>query len=260
MARCHPVDGGGRRHDPLERVGGRDGRAARDAAVARRLDGAGGTAGRILTGWELEQGRYGVRGETPAPLSAGLAALAVEDAAAAAGRVLLGKAASLRPLSRSLAALTLLWAGLAVVAVVAPGLARTQWNRFLRPFEDVPPFSLTEFELAPGDVTVVYGSELEIRATVRGTPVEHLELILESAGGQEPALPMFPEPDGVWRAVLSRVVEPAEYFVPHRSGPQRQVSHSRGDRAADRRVRGSASCSRSTPTARLRRAVAERRH
>jgi hypothetical protein len=125
----------------------------------------------------------------------------------------LGKAASLGPLSRSLAALTLLWAGLAVVALVAPGLARTQWNRFLRPFEDVPPFSLTEFELAPGDVTVVYGSELEIRATVRGTPVEHLELILESAGGQEPALPMFPEPDGVWRAVLSRVVEPAEYFV-----------------------------------------------
>ncbi len=70
-----------------------------------------------------------------------------------------------------------------------------------------------QFEVTPGDVQVLYGSELEIRATVVGAPVEQLELVLESARGQEPPLPMFPEPDGAWRAVLAKVVEPADYFV-----------------------------------------------
>ena len=60
---------------------------------------------------------------------------------------------------------------------------------------------------------VLYGSELEIRAEVIGSPVEQLELVLESANGQEPPLPMFPEPDGVWRAVLAKVVEPTDYYV-----------------------------------------------
>ena len=62
-------------------------------------------------------------------------------------------------------------------------------------------------------VDVVYGSELEIRATVIGAPVDQLELVLESANGAEPPLPMFPEPGGVWRAVLAKVVEPADYYV-----------------------------------------------
>ena len=54
---------------------------------------------------------------------------------------------------------------------------------------------------------------MEIRATVSGAPVEQLELVLESAHGREPPLPMFPEANGVWRAVLAKVVEPADYFV-----------------------------------------------
>ncbi len=143
-------------------------RGAADAAVARALDRVGQRGGRILTGWELALGRYGLRGVAPAPLSAALAGLAVADAAASAAAVPRAKVAPVRPLGRSLAALGLVWAAVAVAAVSLPGLTSTQWNRFLRPWADIPPFSLSSFKIEPGNVKVPYGSELEIRATVSG--------------------------------------------------------------------------------------------
>lgn len=187
--------------------------AARDAAVARRLDRVGDGSGRVLTGWELARGCYGIRGQSPAALSVGLADMAVADAAEAAASVPLGRVAPVRPLGRSLAAAVLLAACVAALALALPGLAWTQWNRFSRPFDDVPPFASSTFEIEPGDVEVIYGSELEVRATVVGAPIDQLELVLESANGTEPPLPMFPEPDGAWRAVLAKVVEPVDYYV-----------------------------------------------
>ncbi len=189
-------------------------RAACDAAVARQLDRAGEVGGRILTGWELAQEGWSQRcGQTPRALTLSLANIAVADAALAAGQVPLGKVAPVRPLGRSLGAIALLWAAVAVLAICLPGLVETQWNRFARPFADVPPFSRIEFTVTPGNAPVVYGSELEIRATVIGPPVEQLELVLESGSRQEPPLPMFPEADGRWRAVLAKVVEPTDYYV-----------------------------------------------
>ncbi|MCE5268370.1 MAG: hypothetical protein LLG00_10840 [Planctomycetaceae bacterium] len=189
-------------------------RAARGFALARRLDRAGNAGGRILTGWEFEQNRYGIAGQQPPPLSAGLAALAVEDAARRAGQIQLGRAVPWRPLRRALAAIALLVAILATAAVVLPGMAKVQWNRFVRPYADVPPFSLTEFDVTPGDkADVIYGSDVEICATVRGTPVDQVEIVLTSARGREPPLPMFPESDGRWRTVLTKVVEPTDYYV-----------------------------------------------
>ena len=135
------------------------------------------------------------------------------DAAASAAAVPRAKVAPVRPLGRSLAALGL-------------RLGRGRRGRGLPAGADLdameplpaavgryPPFSLSSFKIEPGNVKVPYGSELEIRATVSGAPVEQLELVLESAHGREPPLPMFPEANGVWRAVLAKVVEPADYFV-----------------------------------------------
>jgi hypothetical protein len=191
-------------------------RAAHDAAIARRLDREGG-GGRILTGWELSREEWAKREclarAANRDLTVSLATIAVDDAAEAAMQVPLAKVAPLRPLGRSLGALGLLWAVVAMLAVCLPGLAWTQWDRFTNPKEDVPPFSLTAFEVTPGDKAVLYGSELEIRAKVVGSPVEQLELILKTDKGQEPPLPMFPEPGGVWRAVLAKVVDPTNYYV-----------------------------------------------
>ena len=170
--------------------------------------------GRILTGWELAQEQWSRRGgQTPRALTLSLANIAVADAAVAAGQIPLGQVAPVRPLGRSLGAIALLGVAVAALAVCLPGLVGTQWNRFVRPFADVPPFSPIEFKVTPGNTRVVYGSELEIRVTVIGPPVEQLELVLEAGNRQEPPLPMFPEADGQWRAVLARVVEPTDYYV-----------------------------------------------
>ena len=152
-------------------------------------------------------------GQPPRPLTLSLANMAVADAAAAAGQVPLGKVAPVRPLGRSLGAVALLWAAVAVLAICLPGLAQTQWNRFSRPFADVPPFSRTEFKVTPGNSRCVYGSELEIRATVIGPPVEQLELVL--AIGQRPGAAAADVSRGRrrWRAVLAKVVEPTDYYV-----------------------------------------------
>jgi hypothetical protein len=199
-------------------------RAARDPSVARRLDHAGDVGGRILTGWELAQQQWSRRRNLPQrSLTLSLANIAVADAAVAAARVPLGKVAPVRPLGRSLGAVGLLWALVAVLAICLPGLVETQWNRFSRPFADVPPFSQVEFKVTPGDTSVVYGSELEIRAKVIGPQVERLELVLASGDRQEPPLPMFPEADGGWRAVLAKVVEPTDYHV--RAYRARSVKH-----------------------------------
>lgn len=192
-------------------------RAARDAAIARRLDREGGVGGTILTGWELSSPQWAARAcLATAPnqlLTVRLADMAVADAAMAAGRVPMGRVAPLRPLGRSLGAVAVLWAAVGVLALCLPSLALTQWNRFAHPSADVPPFSTTEFEVTPGSKKILYGSELEIRAKVIGTPVDQLELVLATAKGPESPLPMFQESGGVWRAVLAKVVEPTDYYV-----------------------------------------------
>ena len=129
-------------------------RAARDAAVARRLDRRAAPAAESSPAGNFEQGRYGIRGAQPArrsALTAGLASLAVADAAAAAGQVPLGRrpAAAAGPLAGG--ARVCCGPSSALLAVCLPGLAWTQWNRFLHPYADVPPFSLTKFEVTPGN-------------------------------------------------------------------------------------------------------------
>ena len=188
-------------------------RAAGEYLAARRLDRAGDSDGRIFTGWELEQSRYGIAGADAPPLSAGLAALEAADAAVAAGKIPLRKAAPLRPLGRSAAVFCLLGAIVGALALGLPGMASTQWNRFLHPYADVPPFSLTEFDVTPGDAKVVYGEGLDISTAVRGAPVEQVELVLTTSRGPEPPLPMFPEADGRWRAALTNITQPTDYFV-----------------------------------------------
>jgi hypothetical protein len=186
-------------------------RTAREAAAARRLDRAAPAAGQIFTGWELEQGKWGLA--TQPAISVGLATLAAAEAARAAGQVPLGRAAPWRSLWRALCAVALVSVVVAALKICLPGMAWTQWSRFVHPYADVPPFSLTEFEVTPGNKNIVYGSELEISATVRGAPVEQVELVLASGHGREPPLPMFPEAGGRWRTVLTKVVEPTDYFV-----------------------------------------------
>jgi len=200
----------------------RTARTARPAALARRLDFAANSSGAILTGWELDNRAWStecrVRSSealTPeeSPLSSGLITMAAEHAESLARRAPLAKAVPAKPLGRALAVLVAQAALIGLLALLMPGLAKTEWNRFTRPHDDVPPYSSLRFSVVPGDTSVLYGEELEIAATVEGGVVDHLELVLVGGDGSQSSLPMFSETNGKWRAVLSKLTEPTSYFV-----------------------------------------------
>jgi hypothetical protein len=188
-------------------------RSGSDAAVARRVDSAADSGGRVLTGLELEV-RLRSGAQSAAQLTTGLSGMAVERAANLARGVPLPKVVSARPMVRMSLTLSGLAVALILLAICMPGLTGTQWNRFIHPWEDVPPFATIEFIVEPGNKDdVIYGSELDIRATVLGTAVNQVELVMQGEDGREETLPMFPEPDSHWRAALAKVTEPASYFV-----------------------------------------------
>jgi hypothetical protein len=141
-------------------------RHAKAAALARRIDMAARTGGEVLAGLELDRGR-----SEWSPLSLGMARLAVGRAARLAGGVTAKQAVSAQHARRAGSALLALAVGVGLLAAVFPRLSSTQWARFARPLDDVPPFSPTQFALQPGNVQVRYGSSLEISSTVSGAPI-----------------------------------------------------------------------------------------
>ncbi len=183
------------------------------AAIARRLDGAAGAHGQVVSGVDLllspPMATHGASAVT-----SGLARMAVERAAALAANVSSAVAAPARPLYRPVAALAVLVLFAMITAAAAPRLFSTQWLRFFDPFGDHPPYSRIEFTLDPGNARVVYGSTLDIRATSHGDTVEGLDLVVKSQeAGTEEVLPMFPEAAGSWRGTLTRVTSDGRYFV-----------------------------------------------
>ena len=139
--------------------------------------------------------------------------MAAEHAESLARRAPLAKAVPAKPLGRALAVLAALAAAIGILAVAMPDLVKTEWERFRRPGADVPPYSLLRFTVTPRDAQVLYGEDLEIGATVEGGVADHLELVLEASDGSQSSLPMFSEAGGTWRAVLSKLTEPTNYFV-----------------------------------------------
>ncbi len=71
-----------------------------------------------------------------------------------------------------------------------------------------------QLTLEPENARVVYGKSLDVFAAAVGEPVERVDLVLvDPTSGEEEVLPMFPETSDRWRAVLSRVTLPRQYFV-----------------------------------------------
>jgi len=187
--------------------------AARDSHLARRLDAVGQSGGAILTGWELCRPLHDAYRDYAPELSAGLAQMAVGHAAGLAVQVPSSAAVPARPLGRAVAAVALLATLAGAAALLVPGVARTQWHRWLHPLSDLPPYSPIEIQVEPGDTAVVYGGPLEIRAITSGGAVETVELVLEEPLRLAESLPMFAEPDQRWRAALARVTARAVYYV-----------------------------------------------
>src|SRR5262249_13016210 len=188
--------------------------------LARRLDQVGATGGQILSGVDLLQEKRSLP-----PLTSGLAELAVDHAGRLARTIAGSRAVPAKPVYWSFANLSLLGLGIALVCLAMPQLARTQWLRFADPYGDHPPFSRVLYHVEPGDVSVLYGTGLDIRVTTQGVPVDRVDIVLQNPevpGGE--TLPMFPEPGGEWKATIANVTTPGQYWVRSHAGRSRKFS------------------------------------
>lgn len=180
---------------------------------ARLIDATANAQGVVLCGWDLLQA-LGSNTTANSETSVGLAQLAIADASQQAAGVSASKTVSLQPAKRP-------WTGIlggvllvGALVLIAPQMVRTEWNRFLQPWNDVPPASSTQLVLVPGDVDVRYGDPLEVFVEVHGDPVaDDVELVLTASAGQEEVIPTFQESDGRWRTMLTQLTEPGEYYA-----------------------------------------------
>ncbi len=198
----------------LVSAGGLARRRGRAEVLAGRLDAAAHAGGQIRAGADL------ALAPTAQPtLTAGLAAMAIQHAGELAAPIPAARVVPLRPVGRALAVLGTLAGLVTLLAIGLPRLAEAQWWRFLDPFGDHPPYSRVLFQVQPGDVTVLYGGSVEIRATTDGAPVERLDLVLHADGAADPeTLPMFPSATGEWYTTIASVTAPGRYHVRAHAG------------------------------------------
>jgi hypothetical protein len=183
--------------------------------LARWIDSQARTGGETLAGWQLEQ-------RPPAEsavISRGLAAMA---SARAGTRLRTIAPDDVLPNDRLRKAALLLCGAVVVVGLltaIMPGVAWNQWQRFLFPSRDVPPYTGVTIELTPADLNAVYGDDVSIQAKVTSGRADDLELVTIAPDGREHKLPMLQQTRGEWQAVLMRVAEPLEFYA--RSGRSR---------------------------------------
>jgi hypothetical protein len=84
--------------------------------------------------------------------------------------------------------------------------------RFTDPRGDHPPFSRLQFEVTPARSEVLYGNQLEVRATVRGRPVDKLWVVARGTTNETRST-MFLAPDRSFFQTLVNLREPTEFFV-----------------------------------------------
>jgi hypothetical protein len=103
----------------------------------------------------------------------------------------------------------LAWLGLLVadydlVDVVLP--------RFLDPHGDHPPYSRLLIKVTADHADVLYGGQLEVRATTHGRPADKLWLVARSGTNETRAI-MFLAPDKSFFQTLVNLREPTDFFV-----------------------------------------------
>jgi len=161
--------------------------------------------------------------ESASPLTRSLAAHAVADA----GKSL--DLPKLPPLAREprLPRLALRTAAapiiLLAITLIGGRHVHQQWLRFLDPFGDHPPFSLTHLEItAPSpDEKILYGGSVKIE--VKATGHRPRELFITATDGVSPAktLPMVARGDGTFLASLEGITRPLEVTAHTADGSSR---------------------------------------
>lgn len=200
--------------------------------LASELDKVGNTGGEIASGLDLSNSMTGGKSRiladgVDASMEAGLASMAISRAGECASHIDRSLVIPARPIKIVAIILAVVAVSFAAIGLSTPKLVRTQWSRFVNPTEDVPPFSLIEFEITPGNIDLKYGDGVDIVANLNSTPIDELQLVIKSQTNlekPEDIVPMFSEGKNQWRATLFRVTESLEYEI--RAGRARSEKYS----------------------------------
>ncbi|MCA9138491.1 MAG: hypothetical protein KDB00_17085 [Planctomycetales bacterium] len=189
-----------------------------DHAMAGQIDEAVGADGRVMAGFDLvdrgiPSASRSVTNDHDAAVCLSLAALAADQATQVCQNidpvdVVSSQKAKYWWRNAAIAVL-----GVAIIAAFVPRMAWTQAQRMLIPMESQLPYSPTTLLVEPGDTEVLFGSDLEVFATIQGPTVDDLELVMTFDDQTEETLPLLAETDVRWRTYLTRVTRPANYFV-----------------------------------------------
>jgi hypothetical protein len=170
------------------------------------------------------------RAESAAPLTRELARLAIEDAEKSLDLP------ALPPLARESTLPRRRWQALSAVAIltilslVGGHHVRQQWLRFLDPYGDHPPFSLTRLDILQPAIgeKVLYGASRLIEVRASGHQPKELFLTAKPVGGFSAnpiTLPLAPRGDGTFVTRLENIREPLELTAHKADGSTR--SHRR---------------------------------
>lgn len=182
--------------------------------LARRMDRVAATNGQIESGVALIHDHQ----DFP-PLTLGLSNLAVADANRLARSVPGRSVVPTRPILWPVAVLAGITVLGALLAGLLPRLVQTEWLRFTDPFGDHPPYSRVIYHVEPGHARVVYGSPFDVRARTEGSAVDRLDLVILAADSSaSETLPMFEDADRSWRASVTNVTSPMNYYVRSSAG------------------------------------------
>ena len=114
-------------------------------------------------------------------------------------------------------------AGWSMVLAVVVGLAlfpvfRSVVPRYLFPFADLPPFSLVQLKVEPGDIEVDFNASLEIMAREGRFKPKHVQLVLEHEQGTSIAVPMYLTEKGLHAHLIDQVSFDGTYYIQHATG------------------------------------------
>jgi hypothetical protein len=183
--------------------------------VAFWVDTQAKTGGEMLAGWQLEQ-------SPPAKASALTRGLAEIASARASRRLASIEPEAVLPADALKKAAWMLCGGIGVtvlLALIIPGIAWNQWQRFAFPSRDVPPYTGVIIELDPAAATVVYGDDVTIKANVTAGRVNFIELVTVTPDGREHIVPMLEQRAERFQAILMRLTTPMDFYA--RSGRAR---------------------------------------
>ena len=185
---------------------------ARDKMLARLVESEHPEMGNDLTNAIDFEGRLDERGVGGA--SPGLMRKGIERAAESFDR--LEALESLEPPTLRqeyyvLAGVLTVWV---VSMIVFSGWVFTELPRFLSPFADHPPYSVTQLIVDPAGAVVDYGKSLTVKVTTRGrTPKDVSLLVRNPSDGGVSKVPMFKSQDGGYFQTIEDIRSDLVYWA-----------------------------------------------